>query len=97
MVVACPRPSVSSHAVIAAFALGVSRPSREIPELADAIATPTPVNASIQFDASLEVTPFSLSHFSSGSTTGVIARSNSRANAKSRSSCAGTAMIAPVP
>ena len=34
---------------------------------------------------------------SPGSTTGMIGRSNCWANSKSRSSCAGTAMIAPVP
>ena len=50
--------------------------------------------------ASAFATPFASSgtcHPSSGATTGTIGSSNSCANSKSRSSCAGTAMIAPVP
>ena len=42
-------------------------------------------------------TPCAASHASGGRTTPTIGSSNSWANSKSRSSCAGTAMIAPVP
>ena len=42
-------------------------------------------------------TRLAASHSAGGITTGTIGRSNAFANSKSRSSCAGTAMIAPVP
>ncbi len=65
------------------FASGVGRPSSG-PEL---MFTPSPVNAWFGSTA----LP------SAGAITWTIGMSNFFANSKSRSSCAGTAMIAPVP
>ena len=81
-----PRPWVSSHAVTSAIDAGVARPSN------GPLATITPSAA----NASVIVAPSSGSP-SSGCTTTRTSMPCSRANSKSRWSCAGTAMIAPVP
>jgi hypothetical protein len=80
-----PRPRSASDAVIASIASGEVRPSN-LSELTSRSAPEWATNAS-----SAGASP------PAGSTTRRISRSNLRANSKSRWSCAGTAMIAPVP
>jgi hypothetical protein len=69
--------------VIFFLAWGVGRPSSD-PEL---MFTPSPVNAAFE----------SIVEPSAGFITCTMGMPNFFANSKSRSSCAGTAMIAPVP
>ncbi len=86
-----PTPFSSSHAVMRALASTTPRPSRE---------TSAPVeltmSASYETKASSQVDG-SVPRPSVGSTTHRTGSSKARANAKSRLSCAGTAMMAPVP
>jgi hypothetical protein len=81
VVVPVPRPFSSSHAMMRAFASPTDRPSRLTSSFDDAVATPSPVHGSS----------------SPPVTTRGVGRPNAVANSKSRSSCAGTAMMAPVP
>ncbi len=86
-----PEPVRSSHSVMRALASTTGRPSRE---------TSAPeeftIFASYEANASSHV-EVSVPRPSVGSTTQRIGSSKARANSKSRVSCAGTAMIAPVP
>ena len=76
--------------MIFAFAEAVSRPSSS-PEFT---AAPSSVYASVRLS---RVLPVFFSHSAFGVTTVRTGRPNCLANAKSRSSWAGTAMMAPVP
>jgi hypothetical protein len=73
----------SSQAVIVAFASSVERPFRK----SELIAMPSTVKT-----PSVSTTPSAR-----GRTTCRLGRANFAANAASRASCAGTAMMAPVP
>ena len=76
-------PCSSSQAMIFFFASGVGRPSIS----GELIAMPS----------SSEADRFAQGSCPAAGRQRRIGRSNLRANSKSRSSCAGTAMIAPVP
>jgi len=84
VVVASPRPLPSSHAVIVALASGTSMPLSETSSLAELMVAPSPVHAPP-------------SNPSGGCTVRTTGSPKASANAQSRSSSAGTAMIAPVP
>ena len=79
-----PAPAEASQSVMARFASAVGSPFREISSLAEPTATPSPAQRGSE-------TP------SGGETTSTIGSSKAVAKAWSRASCAGTAMIAPVP
>ena len=98
MTVGAPSVSDSSQAMIADFASATLSPSSDTRSLLEFIATPSPTYASGQASAGAsDASPRSANQASGGRITPRIGSSNSRANSKSRSSCAGTAMIAPVP
>ncbi|OQB93056.1 MAG: hypothetical protein BWX84_00691 [Verrucomicrobia bacterium ADurb.Bin118] len=80
-----PRPLASSQSVIFCFASGVGRPVME---------TSGPVEFT---DVPSSTKPRQSVCGSGGCTTCTIGRLNLVANSKSRVSCAGTAMMAPVP
>ena len=82
---ASPDPFSASHAVIRALASATPSPSRDTSSFAELIAGPSPGYA---VDASWS---------GGGCTMRTIGSSKALAKAKSRWSCAGTAMIAPVP
>lgn len=84
-------PRSASQAVIFALASTTPRPSREISSFAELTSF-----ASYEAKASSHVDG-SVPRSSLGSTTQRIGSSKARAKAKSRLSCAGTAMMAPVP
>ncbi len=86
-----PTPCSRSHSVIFALASTTPRPSSEIPSFAELTSF-----ASYELNASSHVEG-SVPRSSEGWTTQRIGSSKARAKAKSRVSCAGTAMIAPVP
>ncbi|CAM5395134.1 hypothetical protein SCYAM73S_08579 [Streptomyces cyaneofuscatus] len=86
-----PTPCSCSHSVILALASTTPRPSSEISSLAELTSF-----ASYEPKASSQVEG-SVPRSSDGWTTQRIGSSKARAKAKSRASCAGTAMIAPVP
>ncbi len=74
--------------MIFCLASAVGRPSRESTALCELIAVPSPgVQTSVAMPSPMGAV----------FTTGRMGRSNFFANSQSRSSCAGTAMIAPVP
>ena len=81
-------PFFSSHAITARLASAVCMPSMTSPAPAFALFTarPSPLVAA----SPVHCVP-------SISTTCTTGSANSLANSKSRSSCAGTAMMAPVP
>ena len=83
-----PRPA--SHSVIFALASATPRPSSEISSLAELTLGPS-------YEANASSHPQGPSAVVGRLTTQRMGSSKARANAKSRSSCAGTAMIAPVP
>lgn len=84
-------PRSASQEVIFALASTTPRPSSEISSLAELTSF-----ASYEAKASSQ-TDGSVPRSSDGSTTQRIGSSKARAKAKSRVSCAGTAMMAPVP
>ncbi len=91
LTVPSPRPRCSSQALTRALAAGTSRPSRDSSPAAELM-----MRASFALNESSQAAG-SVPRPSVGSTTQTIGSSKARANAKSRLSCAGTAMIAPVP
>ena len=82
--VASPWPCATSHSVIVAIAVALSRPSSEISSFAELIIGPAPVYAPPSKSAG-------------GCTVRTTGSSKASANSKSRVSSPGTAMIAPVP
>lgn len=84
-------PRAASQSVIFALASTTPSPSRPISSLVELM-----ILASYEANASSH-SAGSADRPSDGSTTQRIGSSKARANAKSRLSCAGTAMIAPVP
>ncbi|CAM5623661.1 hypothetical protein SGLAM104S_04677 [Streptomyces glaucescens] len=84
-------PLDSSHSVMRALASTTPRPSRETSSPEELT-----IFASYEAKASSQV-DVSVPRSSEGSTTQRIGSSKARAKAKSRVSCAGTAMMAPVP
>ena len=85
MIVRSPKPLSCNQSIIVALASATCMPSSEISSLAELIATPSPVNA------------WSSGWPGVGCTVRTTGRSNFAANSQSRTSCPGTAMMAPVP